>query len=137
VTIKSAEAPELTVTSQDGSVQFVGTYAPEPLIPNTTGNLYMGNDDKLLIPTDNKEISPFNAYFLVDIGNGLGRPGDSSVKKIVMNISDGEYVVRVISIDMPVAIQDGAWHDLQGRKYTSTPTQSGIYIMDGRKIMIK
>ena len=137
VTIKSAEAPELTVTSQDGSVQFVGTYAPETLIPNTTGNLYMGNDDKLLIPTDNKEISPFNAYFLVDIGNGLGRPGDSSVKKIVMNISDGEYVVRVISIDMPVAIQDGAWHDLQGRKYTSTPTQSGIYIMDGRKIMIK
>ena len=137
VTIKSAEAPELTVTSQDGSVQFVGTYAPETLIPNTTGNLYMGYDDKLLIPTDNKEIRPFNAYFLVDIGNGLGRPGDSSVKKIVMNISDGEYVVRVISIDMPVAIQDGAWHDLQGRKYTSTPSQSGIYIMDGRKIMIK
>ena len=137
VTIKSAEAPELTVTSQDGSVQFVGTYAPETLIPNTTANLYMGNDDKLLLPTDNKEISPFNAYFLVDIGNGLGRPGDSTVKKIVMNISDGEYVVRVISIDMPVAIQDGAWHDLQGRKYVGTPTQSGIYIMDGRKIIIK
>jgi hypothetical protein len=137
VTIKSAEAPELTVTSQDGSVQFVGTYAPETLIPNTTANLYMGNDDKLLLPTDNKEISPFNAYFLVDIGNGLGRPGDSTVKKIVMNISDGDYVVRVISIDMPVAVQDGTWHDLQGRKYVGTPTQSGIYIMDGRKIMIR
>lgn len=137
VTIKSVEAPELTVTSQDGSVQFVGTYAPETLIPNTTANLYMGSDDKLLLPTDNKEISPFNAYFLVDIGNGLGRPGDSTVKKIVMNISDCDYVVRVISIDMPIAVQDGAWHDLQGRKYVGTPTQSGIYIMDGRKIMIK
>ena len=29
------------------------------------------------------------------------------------------------------------WYDLQGRKYIEKPTQHGIYILNGKKIMIK
>ena len=137
VTIKSADAQELTVTSQDGSLQFVGTYAPETLIANSTANLFMGDDDCLLYPGSNKEINAFYAYFLVDIGNGLGRPGDATAKRIVMNITGNGYPVRVIDITLPEVAHDGSWYDLQGRKYDGTPTQSGIYIMNGLKIMIK
>ena len=137
VTIKSAEAQELTVTTQDGKMQFIGTYAPETLIANSPSNLYMGNDDRLLYPDFNKEIDAFHAFFLVDIGNGLGRPGDATVQKIVMNITGKDYTVRVISFDLPEVVRDETWHDLQGRKVNGTPKQPGIYIMNGTKVMIK
>ena len=31
----------------------------------------------------------------------------------------------------------GAWYDLSGRKLDGKPAQSGIYIKNGRKIVIK
>jgi hypothetical protein len=137
VTIKSSEATELTVTSQKGDVQFVGTYAPEMLIADTPANLYMGSDDHLVFPDYNKEVEPFAGYFLVDIGNGLGKPGDYFVDRIVMNIANNDGTVRIVTVTMPAPVHDGAWYDMQGRKHNGTPTQPGIYIMDGRKVMIK
>ena len=138
VTIKSSTEGEMAVTSNDGTVQFVGTYAPQSLIGNTTANLYMGDDDKFTYPTSNDYVNAFYAYILVDLGNGLGLPGESTVKKIVMNIADDENIItRVIEVLMPTPVQDDAWYDLQGRRYTSKPTTPGIYIMNGRKILIQ
>ena len=138
VTIKSSTEGEMAITSNDGTVQFVGTYAPASLIGNTTANLYMGPDDKLTYPTTNDYVNAFYAYMLVDLGNGLGLPGESTVKKIVMNIADDENIVtRIIEVMMPTPVQDDAWYDMQGRRYTSKPTTPGIYIMNGRKILIQ
>lgn len=138
VTIKSSEKSEMSVTSSDGTVRIVGTYAPEMLIGNTTANLYMGPDDKLAYPRANEYVNAFYAYVHVDLGNGLGLPGEKTVKKIVMNITDEESIVtRVIEIMMPTPVQDNAWYDLSGRKFTSKPNQPGIYIMNGRKILIQ
>lgn len=138
VTIKSSTEGEMAITSSDGTVQFVGTYAPASLIGNTTANLYMGPDDKLTYPTSNDYVNAFYAYMLVDLGNGLGLPGESTVKKIVMNIADDESIItKVIEVMLPTPVQDDAWYDLQGRRYTSKPTTPGIYIMNGRKILIQ
>ena len=138
VTIKSSTEGEMAITSNDGTVQFVGTYAPASLIGNTTANLYMGPDDKLTYPTTTDYVNAFYAYMLVDLGNGLGLPGESTVKKIVMNIADDENIVtRIIEVMMPTPVQDDAWYDMQGRRYTSKPTTPGIYIMNGRKILIQ
>ncbi|MBP5561831.1 MAG: hypothetical protein J6X70_08560 [Muribaculaceae bacterium] len=138
VTIKSSEEGEMSVVSNDGTVKFVGTYAPEMLFGNTTANLYMGTDDKLVYPKSNEYVNAFYAYVLVDLGNGFGVPGEKIVKKIVMNITDEESIVtRVIEIEVPTPVQDNAWYDLQGRKYTTKPSAPGIYIMNGRKILIQ
>ena len=138
VTIKSSEEGEMAVVSNDGTVKFVGTYAPEMLIGNTTANLYMGTDDQFVYPHNNEFVKAFYAYVLVDLGNGFGVPGDKTVKKIVMNITDEESIItRVIEIEMPTPVQDGAWYDLQGRRYTEKPSTPGIYIQNGRKILIQ
>ena len=138
VTIKSSEEGEMSVTSTDGTTQFVGTYAPATLIGNTTANLYMGPDDKLVYPTSYDYVNAFYAYILVDLGNGLGLPGENTVRKIVMNITDEESIItRVVEITLPAPVQDDAWYDLQGRRYTTKPTTPGIYIMNGRKIIIQ
>jgi len=70
VTIKTSEAAEMAVTSDDSKVQFVGTYAPVMLTGNNTANLYMGTDDKIHIPTEHSEVGAFNGYFLLDLGSG-------------------------------------------------------------------
>ena len=36
-----------------------------------------------------------------------------------------------------LASKESSWHDLSGRRLPSLPTQKGIYIKDGRKVLIK
>ena len=137
VTIKTSEAAEMAMTSNDGKVQFLGTYAPVMLTGDNASNLYVGTDDKIHIPTEHCEVGAFSGYFLVDLGNGLGKPGTDPLQKIVMNIAGGDNVLRVITITVPQHLKDGVWYDLQGRKYVNQPTQRGIYILNGKKILIK
>ena len=70
-------------------------------------------------------IEPSFSYFLIDLGNGLGKPGTSSLQRIVMNISSTDYTVHVIDITIPASLKDGVWYDLQGRKYVEKPIQHG------------
>lgn len=137
VTLKTSESAEMTITSSDGKVQIVGTYAPEMLTDNNAANLFVDKDDKIRIPTEHYEVGAFNAYFLIDLGNGLGKPGTSPLQKIVMNISDMDNTLRVIDITIPTSLEDGVWYDLNGRKYVEKPLQHGIYILNGKKIMIR
>ena len=46
-------------------------------------------------------------------------------------------MLRVITITVPQHLKDGVWYDLQGKKYVNQPTQRGIYILNGKKILIK
>jgi hypothetical protein len=137
VTLKTSEVAERTVTSNDGKVQFVGTYAPVQLTGQNAANLYVGTDDLIHIPLEHHEVGAFSGYFLIDLGSGMGKPGTDRVEKIVMNIAGGGDVLRVITITVPQNLKDGAWYDLQGKRYVSKPTQRGIYIMNGKKIIIR
>ena len=137
VTLKTSEVAEMKTTSSDGNVQIIGTYAPEMLMGNNPANLYVGSNDKIHIPTEHYVVGAFNAFFLIDLGNGLGKPGSKPLHKIVMNIAEEDCIVRVIEIETPTTYEDGMWYDLQGRKYTNQPTQHGIYIQNGKKILVK
>ena len=137
VTIKSSETADMVVTSNDGLVQFVGTYAPEMLTGANAANLYVGTDDKIHVPVDHYEEGAFNAYFLIDLGNGLGKPGTALLQKIVMNIANADMPMRVIQITVPQNLPQQGWTDLQGRRYDSLPAAKGIYINNGRKVVIK
>lgn len=49
---------------------------------------------------------------------------------------DGDGTTGIISIDgQPV--NGGVWYDLNGRKYDSKPSQKGVYILNGKKIIVK
>ena len=137
VTIKTTPAAEMAVTSNDGKVRFSGTYNPVMLTGSNIANLYVGNDDKIHVPAEHVEVGAFQGYFLIDLGNGFGVPGSNPLNNILLNIAGGDDVLRVINITVPQHLQDGAWYDLQGRRYTDKPTAHGIYIMNGKKILIK
>ena len=60
---------------------------------------------------------------------------------------DGQsyYYVNDVTSQMPTAIttvtadtpRSKYWYDLQGRQYPTRPTQPGVYIHSGKKIVIK
>lgn len=57
------------------------------------------------------------------------------------NIGDGEGTTAIREVIYEGVnsekLADGAWHDLQGRKFTTKPTKPGLYILNGKKIVIK
>ena len=135
VILKTTKASEMAITSSDGRVQFVGTYAPKLLLGNNDGNLYMGADDDIRVPSENMNLDAFLAYFLLDLGNGLGMPGPAKVKKAIINV-DGDIVTKIFGICNEQQAKEG-WYSLDGRKLNCRPLAKGIYINNGRKIVIK
>ena len=125
----------MTVTSTDGRVQFAGVYQPTLLLADSFGNLYMGPDDNLEVPYDNMNLSSFLAYFLVDVGNGLGKPGPGVITDVVMNI-EGSITTSILGVQSSAAQSQAGWYTLDGRKLNSHPTVKGLYIHNGRKVVV-
>ena len=125
----------MCVTSSDGRVQFVGTYAPSLLLAGSGGNLYMDAADNLQIPQANMDVNAFQAYFRIDVGNGLGMPGPDAISSGVMNI-DGGIVTTVFNLKQDAPAATSGWHTLDGRKLTRRPTTKGVYMHGDRKVIV-
>lgn len=67
--------------------------------------------------------------------------GTSAGTRGFYNIGDGEGTTAIREVIYEgmnsEKLADGAWHDLQGRKFTTKPTKPGLYILNGKKIVIK
>lgn len=86
-----------------------------------TWKLFDGSNADVKIP-------PFRAYILVD--KNAGAPamlasdfggGSTGIGDLTPSLSEGE----------------GVWYDLQGRRIEGRPTQKGVYIVGGKKIIVK
>ena len=130
VTMSSTEAG--SVTSTDGNVQFLGTYSPVTLEANDRSKLYLGAANKLYWPSKDKTIGSFRAYF--ELSDGV------EAREFVLNFGD-EEATGIVSIDNGQLTIDNwaaaAWYDMQGRKLDGKPTAKGLYIHNGKKVVIK
>ena len=108
--------------------RFVGTYGPTPLAKDVKTNLYLGADNTLYYPTtEGFSVNAFRAYFQ------LTDPS-TNVRAFVLNFGDGEPTL----VSLPSGREEaGAWYTLDGRKLVGRPTQNGIYITNGKKVVIK
>ena len=125
------------VTSEDETVSFVGCYSPFTLYANDRTNLYLGSDNTLYYPSTNVTINSCRAYFQL---NGISAAGISSeVNAFVLNFGDDDKASGIVDIDhSPLTIHSAdGWYTLDGRKLSGKPTQKGIYIKDGKKMVVK
>ncbi len=118
-------------------VDFVGCFSPVGLQANDRNVLYLGEDNTLYFPSENMSIGSCRAFFRLK-GDLLAGDPASHVNAINLNFDDDE----VTSIDhetidhSPLNIDHEAWYDLSGRKLNAKPTQKGLYIHNGKKIII-
>ena len=117
---------------------FSGNYAPVTLTGGDASNLYLGAGDNLYYPSADVTINSFRAYFHVNLGN--------NVRAFVLNFGDEETTgVPPLTISpegeksetFPREGLDGVFYTLDGRRLNGKPIAKGVYINNGKKIVVK
>ena len=113
-----------------GTVQFKGTYAPISFTADNQSILFMGADNTLYYPADGAYINAFRAYFQLTDGN-------AQVKGYVLNFGNDDDPTAIAEmVNAQSSMFNEVYYDLQGRK-VKNPAKGSIYIVDGKKVMIK
>ena len=137
------------------TVEFRGSYSPVALTPNDKSVFFLGTSidewgnlvSTLYYPNaanhsdGTYHLNACRAYFWVDLGD------ESNVSAFVLDFGEGETGVKeVIEVNgvsevltpegMSVARNnDDRWFTLDGRRLSGKPTQPGLYIVNGRKVV--
>ena len=138
VTVVNENPDDQKVVSQDGYVQFIGTYSPVDIYTDEKTNLYLGADNTLYYPWGNAMasfyINSFRAYF--QLLNGL-TAGDPVNGVRAINLNFGEGSEETIISPAKIAERADAWYTIDGVKLNGKPNVKGLYINNGRKVVIK
>lgn len=119
-----------------GVVTFKGLYAPVIYAAGVVDKsvLFMKGDDALYYPNGSgvTNIDAFHAYFIL---NGI-TAGDiiEQEGRIVLNFDDESTSISLISNP---GEESDSWYTIDGRRLNSKPTKKGIYIVNGKKVVIK
>ncbi len=126
------------ITSKDTNVTFIGRYTSTSYAAADPGVLLMGEQSKLYYPLSGASIGAFLAYF--QLNNGI-TAGDlpSSIKSFVHNLDDEilDGIVLPPALHPQSSASAALWFTLDGRRLDTQPTQPGLYIVGGRKVVIK
>lgn len=119
-------------------VTFKGLFTP--LSIRTGGDntlLYLGIDNKLYYPGIEMNFNAFYAYFkLADGYECASSQGGNSINAFVLNFGDNSSGIKNIQSSI-FNYQSEGWFTLDGRKLSCKPTQNGIYINNGHKVLVQ
>ena len=131
-------------------VRFTGTFGWTRFDQANTSILLIGANNKLYYPKSKydeetgvmstPELNAFRAYFKI------GEDGAASAREItdfnihfedestgIVEMRNEELEMRNVNAEM----RNDAWYTLDGRKLQGKPTKKGMYIVGGRKVVIK
>ncbi len=135
VTISStaAQAVESTTAGLE-SVQMVGCYSPVSVTADDKSILFLGDANTLYYSTTDRQIRSCRAYFSVPYIKGNA---GAKARAFALNF-DGEDVTGILGVSADSTdVKDGVWYSLDGVRLSGKPTQRGLYINNGKKILVK
>ena len=135
VTISNAHK---NATADDGRVTFTGTYASVSI--GSTGDntkLYLGEGNTLYWPNAAMAIGAQRAYFQLGDGLTAGEPTNQQAAVRAFTLNFGEETNSIENGKLKIENDDNSWYSLDGRKLTGKPARKGIYINNGKKVVIK
>ena len=121
------------------AVTFCGTFNPYTLKANDRTKLYLSSDNMLYYPSKERTINPFRAYFQLANGIIASTPNETQgVKAFVLNFN-GEQAMGIMgaSLNDNEEMINDRWFTIDGRKLDGKPAQKGVYINNGKKVVIK
>jgi len=139
------------VVSNDKKVTFVGQYSPFSIVSSGATGDNEGNKNEILLMTKGNKIgysknprtlNCFRCHFYVPTNGG------QQAHSIEVDFGEGEATalseeLRVKSEECNATLRSlveeltGSWYSLDGRKLEGKPTAKGMYIVNGRKVIIK
>ena len=137
--------PKNAVTSQDGKVSFKGIYSPVSWTEENKSVLYLGAANKLYwpAPTDAEHpvsLNAFRAYFEASPDPSEG--GEQAALQIYMNFEGEGETTGIVEAEANSSLFTihsslSEWHTINGVKLSGKPTKPGLYINNGRKVVVK
>ena len=125
VFIKNSAFTEVSFTGG----KFKGTYSPVSFNSEDKSILFLGANNKLYYPDGSAAttINAFRAYFQLN--------GVNNVREFRLNFGEDDEVDEVNEVNASLEVNDDSWYDLSGRRLGGKPTQSGLYIYNGKKVL--
>ena len=138
VTIDATDRSYDNGVLDDERVRFLGTYESIPFSAENKSILLMGEKNTLYYPTTGAGIGAQRAYFKIGGDGAQAQANARRLKAFSINFGDDE-ATGIISItpDPSVGERSDYWYTLDGRRLADKPAQSGVYINNGKKVMIK
>ena len=105
-----------------------------PAQSSSTDNWYVIYNNKFVKVTAGTQVKGGKCYLNL---NGTSSSGTRGYYDI--DGSDGTTGIREVKSEGVKGEKwnDGEWYTLQGRKFTTKPTKPGLYILNGKKVVIK
>jgi hypothetical protein len=122
-----------SVTSEDTKVTFKGTYGWQEFTTENKSILLLGDNNSLYYPQpsggNKPSIGACRAYFELTSGQ--------QARQFVLNFGD-EETTGVVDLRCKMEdVRSDGWYSLDGRKLGVEPTMKGVYINNGRKVIVK
>ena len=121
-------------TFQGGT--FEGSYVPFAITSENIDQIaYLGAGDVLGYATEARTLKAFRAHFVLPTTVS----GSRAMTRAIINYGDGTTAIVSLrdGITERVGSAPEGWYDLQGRRLEGRPQAKGIYIRDGKKVVIK
>ncbi len=120
------------------TVTFMGTYKKLSYDADDRSILLLGANNKLYYPKSGAGLGAQRAYFKL---SGI-TAGDKAagVRSFVLDFGDGEEATGIgnLTVNSQLStLNSDTWYTLDGRRLSGKPAQKGIYINNGKKIVIK
>ena len=129
----TAQAVE-SVTAGLETVQMVGTYSPVSVTANDKSILFLGDANTLYYSTVGRQILSCRSYFSVPYINAHA---GAKVRAFALSF-DGEEATGILEVSANSnEVKDDVWYSLDGVRLSGKPTQRGMYINKGKKILVK
>ena len=135
VTIGATASTTVTGSSAGlEEVQMVGSFSPVAVTADDKSILFLGDANTLYYSTIDRDIRSCRAYFSVPyIKNNAG----AKARAFALSF-DGEETTGILEVSANSnEVKDDAWYSLDGVRLSGKPSQRGMYINKGKKILVK
>ena len=142
VTVSKDIKTSTFIHDQAYGISFMGYYDPVEITSSMVSEktiLYLGANNKLYYPSEPITIGAHHAFFglygftVADLAQGA--------KSVMLNFGEDETTTSIhnsqFTITTPPLGGWGAYYSLDGRRLNGKPTTKGIYIHNGKKVVIK
>ena len=142
VTIRNEDPADQSASSRDGSVTFKGTYDVIPFTATDRSVLFLGSNNKLYWPQPDlsdpahpvyPNIGAFRAYF--QLNGGITASDVANARLSFGEDSEAQGITTTNYTNFTNS--SGAWYTLDGVKLDKMPTRKGLYIQNGRVVVVK
>ena len=123
--------PDLAITVAD---EFIGTLTAKEFTEDdmTAAEFYVCNGLEFIKVRGAGRLAPKKAYLKV---NGNNAPLSIPFRRSIGG--EGEGTTSIDNLNVNDNDNEATWYDLNGRRLQGKPSQKGIYIKNGKKIVVK